>query len=251
MTTNLVQASTKPILYINGGGANYLSATTLTGLTGHYRDSLNAYDIVVSADVTINAAVIGANGIDAGALANNTWYYVYAIGDASNTKVGAFVISTSATAPGMPDGYNVFRIVRKFRTNGSAQFKKVAFCGSNGNVVVARYDLDTTSSALLAAGAATSYAAVSCVGFSPPGSFITTIEYDYIPQAAGNKATFRPTGSAIAIANTVQFVTGQVATVHISGDLTVDTNSSQSFDYAVGNAGDALTLYAKGYVDFI
>lgn len=70
-----------PSLYINGLGiAPASTTTTLTLFSGAARDSTNVNDIVLSADVTINAANVGANGIDTGALAASTFYYVYVIG---------------------------------------------------------------------------------------------------------------------------------------------------------------------------
>src|SRR6185369_8763195 len=62
-----------------------------------------------------------AGGLDTGAIANNTWYYVYVIKNADDGTVD-ILFSTSATAPSMPAGFTLKRIIAAIKTNGSAQF---------------------------------------------------------------------------------------------------------------------------------
>lgn len=59
---------------------------------------------VSSVNVTINSAVNGANGLDTGALAANTWYYVWLIFN-PQTLITAGLISLSSTNPTMPAGF--------------------------------------------------------------------------------------------------------------------------------------------------
>src|SRR3990167_8919241 len=87
-------------------------------------------------DVTYTAdlAVAGVNGLDTGAEAGSTWYYVYIIvgeiapevNDTANAlqppmrRTGASVaslLSASATAPTLPPGFNRFRRVGAVRNN--------------------------------------------------------------------------------------------------------------------------------------
>lgn len=69
--------------------------------------------------VTINCATTGANGLDAGALAANTGYAVWAIyNPTADTWAG--LASTSETAPTMPAGYTVKVMIGYFLTNISA-----------------------------------------------------------------------------------------------------------------------------------
>lgn len=152
-----------PSLYVDGLGiAPASTTTTLTLSSGAARDSTNVADISLSADVTINAAVVGANGIDTGALAASTFYYVYVIGSSlsaspeinidkqvstlasgttilngtviaegqvtqptytvANNKQPAGLISLSATAPTLPTGYDMFRRVGAVLTSGGSVF---------------------------------------------------------------------------------------------------------------------------------
>jgi hypothetical protein len=55
-------------------------------------------------NVTGNITVVGANGIDTGAVAATTWYYVWVIYNPTSNTVAA-LFSLSATAPTLPAGY--------------------------------------------------------------------------------------------------------------------------------------------------
>jgi hypothetical protein len=52
--------------------------------------------------LTLNTATSGANGLDTGSLAANTWYYVYVI---YNGTTVSCLMSASSTAPTLPSGY--------------------------------------------------------------------------------------------------------------------------------------------------
>jgi hypothetical protein len=62
---------------------------------------------------TINFGVVGAAGLDAGAIAANTWYYIYAIGTGI---ANSCLVSTSATAPVLPTGYTYKMRIGSIRT---------------------------------------------------------------------------------------------------------------------------------------
>jgi hypothetical protein len=68
---------------------------------------------------TINCATTGALGLDAGSLANNTWYHAFAIAKADGTT--SLLASTSVSSPTFPTGYTLKRRLFSFKTNGSAQ----------------------------------------------------------------------------------------------------------------------------------
>jgi hypothetical protein len=58
---------------------------------------------------TINFGTTGANALDTGALATNTWYHCYVIAKTDGTT--ASLGSLSATSPTMPSGYTLKRRV--------------------------------------------------------------------------------------------------------------------------------------------
>jgi hypothetical protein len=70
-----------------------------------------------SPNVTVSTAAVGANGLDAGAVVNSTWYAVWVIGKADGTVAG--LLSTSATAPNLPAGYAYKARIGMVRSNGT------------------------------------------------------------------------------------------------------------------------------------
>jgi hypothetical protein len=90
--------------------------TKLDVAAGVCADSTNVRMLSVTAS-TIDCGTVGANGLDAGSLANNTWYHVFAIGKTDGTT--ALLASTSAT-PTLPSGYMLKRRIGSFKTDGSA-----------------------------------------------------------------------------------------------------------------------------------
>jgi len=87
------------------------------------------FGVQVSApSVTINAAVIGANGIDVGGLAVSTWYYVWLINNGTTT---AGLVSLSSTAPTLPTGYTYSLRIGSVKTDGSANFYRFVERGND------------------------------------------------------------------------------------------------------------------------
>jgi len=67
----------------------------------------------------VGDATVGINALDAGTLANSTWYYLWVIYDGTTV---ASLGSTSSTAPTMPSGYTYKALVGAVITDGSANF---------------------------------------------------------------------------------------------------------------------------------
>lgn len=113
-------------------------------------------------DVTVNTTTNGANGLDTGARANNTWYYFFIIWGAEESV--ACLASLSSTSPIMPANYTHKVRVGAGKTDSSGNFIRFIQCG---NVVMYGANI------LLASGAAGSivtptYVAVSVSGHIPP-----------------------------------------------------------------------------------
>ena len=107
--------------YLAGLGLSNDATTPNTRINvaaGICADDTNALMLTLSAG-TIDCTTVGANGLDAGVLANSTWYSVFAIGRTNGTT--ALLASTSATAPVLPSGYTLKRRIGFFRTDGSAR----------------------------------------------------------------------------------------------------------------------------------
>lgn len=69
----------------------------------------------------VDITASGANGLDTGAEAGNTWYFIWVIYNPT-TVTTAGLISASATAPTMPAGYTYKALVGAVRNDGSSNF---------------------------------------------------------------------------------------------------------------------------------
>jgi hypothetical protein len=90
----------------------------ITIFSGFRVGDVDGGDIIeTTSTLTLNMAVVGANGRDAGSIASSTWYYIYLIKQAGGTV--ASLASTSYTSPTMPSGYVYKRIVGAIKTSGT------------------------------------------------------------------------------------------------------------------------------------
>jgi hypothetical protein len=124
-----------------------------------------------SINLTIDCTTTGANGLDAGSLANNTWYFHWVIFNPT-TGTTAGLTSVSATSPTMPSGYTFKARFGAHVTNGSAQFHRILQKGRRAGYVVSASIttiLPVISSGVQGTYSATSptLASVSVAGYVP------------------------------------------------------------------------------------
>lgn len=95
-----------------------------SGPDGYAR--VNLYDgsaykgFLITADVTAAITSSGANGLDTGAEAANTFYCVWGIGKSDGTF--ALLLSVSTTSPTLPTGYTFKRLLWGVANNNSSNF---------------------------------------------------------------------------------------------------------------------------------
>lgn len=87
--------------------------------------TFRATTVAVTGDITAS----GENGLDTGAEASSTWYYLWVIYDGSTV---AALLSASSTAPTLPSGYTYMALVGAVRNNGSSNF--IAFYQEGSHV---------------------------------------------------------------------------------------------------------------------
>lgn len=102
-----------------------------------------------SKNLTINAATTGTDALDTGTLANNTWYYIFAI---SNGSAWASLLSTSSSSPTLPAGYTYKVRLGAFRTDGSANFMRILQVGNRAQYLVTG-STNTANLPIVASGA--------------------------------------------------------------------------------------------------
>lgn len=248
--------------YINGFNLSWLTATTLSITAGQARDSTNTCDILykgqyqllnqdgmglnpdvtaLPATMTINAAANGLNGLDTGALANNTMYAVYVVSDSySNNPTGA-LLSASLTVPAaMPNGYDIYRRIGYVLTSGAAAILEFRQVGSS----VDRWMWYDVGIQELAAGASAAYAAVNIATSVPATATAVLFDVLLTPTAAADAVHLQPTGATGA--NGYAILSGAVAGVVQRAPLVVPCNSTPSIDYKVTGT---VTLNTQAYLD--
>ena len=253
-------------LYINGAAVAFVNGTTLTVGAGQVRDSTDTTDIIVGGNlynappnnageagttnpvtvsnaITINSAVVGAGGIDAGALGVSLGYSVYVIGDSRGFKNGSALVSLSATSPSLPLGYDCFRLVGSVLTSAGS-----AFLDFTSNRAVTNVTYAAAIATAVTAGNATTFTAVPLTAFIPQNATNVYLKAVLTSDAGGTRtASFRATGSTSVAgqvtmsspASTVTTATLLVPVSNIAGVM--------SIDYLVSNASAALALSVAGY----
>lgn len=147
-----------------------------------------------AANMTVDCTGTGANGLDAGALAATTWYYVWLIANSGDSAATAGLASTTA-APTMPGGYTFRRLIGFMKTDAASHFYRGASYGpwwywGNPNA----------NHAVLAAGSALASAAVDTSAHRPTAM-------------TGSQLLLNVRATSVDAATQQVFVAGAAATV--------------------------------------
>lgn len=109
-------------------------------------------------DLTANITISGVNGLDSGAEAVSTWYYLWVI---YNGTTVSSLISLSNTNPTLPSGYTYKALVGAIYNDVSGNFIKIYQSGNR----VRRTEISVSTSV-----PGTSYASVSLAAAIPPNA---------------------------------------------------------------------------------
>lgn len=248
--------------YINGLQLAYLTATTMTVTAGRVGNSSGVNDISVglplnvaatqtgvlpvaagTGTVTINTAATGAAGLDTGAMANNTFYAVYAIGDSYGQNDGSALISANLTSPLLPAGYDMYFRIGFIKSSGAAAilpFRQDG-CGLDRWMW---YDAAIATG--VTAGASATYAAVDCSA-SLPAATPTMVNFlcVFSPTGTNDKLVLVP-GTSTATAG---YATLSGTGAAVTGNLVCPTDSpvTDAVDYKV--TGTATAISVAAYLD--
>jgi len=200
-------------------------------------DTSNNLFTARSVSLSINIATTGANALDTGSAANNTWYYFYVIAKADGTVAG--LLSTSSSAPTMPSGYTFKRRLGAVRTDGSANIK--SFWQADR---LFRYmNSGVTNNIVVNAGTATTFTTISAAAFVPPISRLALLQGQVIGTATAEAIAIQPTGTT---GFTYMAYTSDVNTTLGSALIPIVTDSSQQFDYKGFNT-PTVTIWVEGF----
>jgi hypothetical protein len=208
----------------------------------------------VSLDINANAA--GANGLDTGSFAINTWYYVWVIYNGV-TATTAGLLSASATAPTMPSGFTYKARVGAIRAGAGPAFVNMMqkgrraqyLVGTFGGNVLANLPLIANGAAGTFSDTAPVWAVVSISNFVPPaGSEIMIAATNKFGGAGPNSMQLAPNsnygGGASTIPPPLQLstVTGLVLAATVSLEL-------ESTNVSWASAGGGGAISALGWID--
>lgn len=129
---------------------------------GACRNDADNGNIVVSSPLTVDITASGANGLDTGSEATNTWYYIWVIAKDDGTTAG--LLSVSSSSPTMPSSYTKKRRVGVVRNDAGSNFWAFRVEG-NGKVKYVIYDDDIP---VMDGGTATTFTDIDCSAAVPP-----------------------------------------------------------------------------------
>lgn len=95
---------------IEGNGTGDTVATFIVRSPLVVKDSTNGHQIAITSDITVDPSTTGAAGRDTGAL-TSSYNYIFAIGDSTGAKTASALVSSSATTPTLPSGYDIYRFI--------------------------------------------------------------------------------------------------------------------------------------------
>lgn len=196
MTVDSIPRQDLPKNGIYGLEVSRASATTLSIAQGRTRDSSNKMDIGVGADypqytrgnvsapLALDMAVVGANGIDAGAIGASKVYAVYVIADSSGENtVAALASLASNSVPTMPFGYDAYAKVGYAISDSGSEFLAMSQLGLGHS---RRLLLDAPFSVASAASNTTFTAIDLSSVVAPMENVIVQMQVDLAANAAGD-----------------------------------------------------------------
>lgn len=155
----------KTLRITNGGSPNSQVAVTADAVV--MWNAAGGATTVANFSGTASTATGGANGLDSGSVAANTWYAVWAI-LAAGTGASAVLLSTSGSGPAMPSGYTHKARLGWVRTDGSGNLMRTLQLGRRVQYVVTAGS-NTANLPIMASGTAGSPTTPTWVGISTAG----------------------------------------------------------------------------------
>lgn len=199
--------------------------------------AVNAYATLRGVSLSINSAGSGANGLDTGSLAANTWYSVWVIHDGTNT---AGLLSLSASAPTMPGGYTYKARVGWIRTDGTGNKYPLSFT-QYGRTVQWRVAAGSNVTAWPQMATPMAWGPVGVSAFSPPSASSVRV----LSGSQGNSQNASVGPNSTAASQTALLACGGGANYFI-GMFVTDIQLESSNIYFSGNA---VGLSSIGYED--
>jgi hypothetical protein len=208
--------------------------------------------IEFAANTTVTLNVMGANGLDTGSEAANTWYYLWAIANSSTGAV-AGLWSASRTTPTLPAGYDKKRLLPvAWRNDASSNLLNMYCAGGWPYRPEWRWEMDTNLRPggananvlqLLSGGTAGTFTDVSCGLAVPPISRVAILSFPVWGSGTHN-SQIRPKGST---SNGIT-VMHDMSTLAAAPILPILTDAAQTVQYKFISGTSGLGIAPLGYI---
>lgn len=218
---------------------------------GSCRSDDNTFNMVNPGTIVVSLAASGANGLDTGSEASNTWYYVWLIYNPT-TLTYAGLFSTSSVSPTMPSGYTLKRRIFSVRNNASSNFLNWTQILGDDRLSKVMYDLeDGGNVTVLSGGTSTSYVDVSLASFIPPTSRLAILNLQYVADSTSEYMKVRPNGSTSdpPVFHQRGGNSSLLASASSSAQHEVTTDASQTIEYANSATGGNSTILVNGFYE--
>lgn len=220
---------------------------------GQCRDSNNVMDIVVGVpnvqnsttpdSLFIDVAFKGINGLDQGSFGASKLYAIYVIADSSYNNVTASLFSLADNEfPLMPAGYDSYRLIGYFRTDGSKKVMRSLVIGDANERQMVYLDVVNP----LSSGSSSTVAAVSLDNAVPPiDNVMVGLNAGYTPDSTALSSM--TLGSSLTGVNTVLNAVAGTVTQSAQTRLVCPLVDGVPTVYYQVFASDVLSLYVERF----
>lgn len=245
--------NTFPKGYLNGPVPVYTSASTITLKAGTVaRNSSNMADIEVGSDLALSLSAAGANGLDAGIEAANTWYYVYLIKKSGDGTVAGLLSTVNEASIGgitLPAGYDLKRqlplAVRNDSSSNIIPFVVSAAWPHRPRIRYRDFTNATATYRVLNAGSATTETSISFASLVPPISTIVGLNAQLVYVSNSQECQIRKDSSVLT--RYIGFAaSGNGTGTHYFSDE--DLTSSQTLEYKMGGGGSTASFFVREFI---
>ena len=253
VTTWVAQSggSALPTKYVEGLIVSDSTTSIKDISVGSCRSDDNTLDIVSAGVLSLNITSSGANGLDTGSEASNTWYAIYVIGGGGNAT--ASLLSVSATSPTLPGTYTVQRRIGWVRNDGSSNFYEYDTQSTGRDRFVLWNEVETILE-LLTNGGATTYTNVDISELIPPTCTTAYINANHVSNDGGQEfVTFRTAGLAGTGPRAHRVFAGSANSAEASASTCffIRTDSTQNIEYRNSSGSEQTDIWVLGYTDSI
>lgn len=256
--TNITGLTNSLAFSIHGLVVEYSTANRVVIKPGLCRDSSNTELMEITTDLTVDLSVSGANGLDTGTEAADTWYYLWLIKNPS-TGVVAGLFSASGSSPVLPSGYTKKRLLPiAVRNDASSNILPFIVAGGwPGRPVVLYRDFDTAAGNYQALNGGTATNAFTSPGggvnvdlrsWVPPVSRVAILNAYTAYSSGGLANAYIKDPDSNSTTGERVGVVGSNATVATNNGIWISVNVNQFIKYRMSLDTSSLTLYVRGFV---